>query len=180
MFELGPGSGSQWNELWTYDIAADSAFRLFAEAASIGNGRVSADGRHIAYVSALSGRNEIYVRSFPQAGVAVRITSDGGTAPRWLSDGRLTYIHEGSLRAVRLSTGGAPTAGAHETLIPAGIMRGLDRAQFILSPDASEFTAVVQRGDGTADNRITVVFDWWALLEERRGLLSRPGSSGPR
>jgi len=175
IFEVGAGSSSQWNELWTYEITADTAYPLFAEAANVGRGRVSANGRHVAYVSTISGREEIYIRSFPHAGVAVRITSDGGTAPRWLADGRLVYVAEGSsLRAVRLLPDGGPEAGPHEVLFAAGVVGGLARGNFVLSRDGSEVTDV--SAPLVTDNRITVVFDWWALLEERRGgLFSRFG-----
>ena len=43
----------------------------------------SPDGRWIAYVSAESGANEVYVSPFPGPGATVPISNDGGANPRW-------------------------------------------------------------------------------------------------
>ncbi|MGH7752796.1 MAG: TolB family protein, partial [Gemmatimonadales bacterium] len=45
---------------------------------------VSADGRWLAYVSDESGRDEVYVRTFPRPGGPVQISSRGGRGPRGL------------------------------------------------------------------------------------------------
>jgi Tol biopolymer transport system component len=48
----------------------------------------SPDGRWLAYASNESGRNEIYVRSFPDGKRTLPISTEGGTAPLWAPDGR--------------------------------------------------------------------------------------------
>jgi len=53
--------------------------------------RFSPDGRWLAFQSNESGRNEIYVTSFPQRGERLRASSEGGVLPRWSSDGRELY-----------------------------------------------------------------------------------------
>lgn len=48
----------------------------------------SPDGRWIAYASNESGRDEIYLRSFPGGDRRVTISNQGGSAPLWAPDGR--------------------------------------------------------------------------------------------
>jgi len=58
------------------------------------NARVSPDGRWLAYDSDESGATEVYVQSFPKPGHKVRVSSDGGAAPRWVRGGKeLLYIN---------------------------------------------------------------------------------------
>jgi Tol biopolymer transport system component/predicted Ser/Thr protein kinase len=53
--------------------------------------QLSPDGKWLAYTSDESGRYEIYVRRFPSAQGLVKISTAGGTQPRWSPDGRELY-----------------------------------------------------------------------------------------
>ena len=75
-------------------------------------GRISPDGRWVAYQSSASGTGlEIYVRSFPDAGREWRISTTGGAVPKWRGDGReIYYLNPDShLMAVSLTL---PATGA--------------------------------------------------------------------
>ena len=77
---------------------------------------ISPDGRWLAYVSNASGRDEVYVRPFPEAGAAVQISTAGGIEPVWSRTGeQLYYRTERELFAAPVRrtptfavTGGAP------------------------------------------------------------------------
>ncbi len=56
------------------------------------NGRISPDGRWVAYGSNESGRIEVFVQSFPVPGNKRRISTSGGNAPMWRQDGRELYF----------------------------------------------------------------------------------------
>jgi len=57
------------------------------------DGRVSPDGGWVAYSTDESGQLEVYVARFPSGGGKARISSAGGTHPRWRRDGReLFYV----------------------------------------------------------------------------------------
>jgi len=59
------------------------------------HGRFSPDGRWVAYSSNESGRDEIYVQSFPASGAKFPISAGGGTEPQWGRDGKeLFYISD--------------------------------------------------------------------------------------
>src|SRR5690348_4195400 len=57
---------------------------------------ISPDGRWLAYASNESGANEVYVRPFPATTAARwQVSTGGGEAPRWSSDGRELYFYDG-------------------------------------------------------------------------------------
>ena len=58
--------------------------------------RLSPDGRWLAYVSDVSGRNEIYVRPYPTPGGQFPISTDGGSEPIWSRDGRELFYRNGN------------------------------------------------------------------------------------
>ena len=67
-------------------------------------GAFSPDGRSIAYASNESGQFDVYVDSFPKPGTRVRVTTAGGTEPRWSHDGRELFFRRGSaIHAVRFA-----------------------------------------------------------------------------
>lgn len=56
-------------------------------------GQFSPDGRWVAYQSNESGPFEVYVRTFPGPGSQWRVSTAGGTQPRWRPDGKeLFYV----------------------------------------------------------------------------------------
>jgi len=57
-----------------------------------GVARFSPDGRWIAYQSNESGRNEIYVQSFPFSGVKYQVSAAGGEWPQWRGDGKELFF----------------------------------------------------------------------------------------
>jgi eukaryotic-like serine/threonine-protein kinase len=59
--------------------------------ANVDSGQVSPDGRWIAYRSDESGRNEIYISSFPKPVGKLQVSVSGGVTPRWRSDGKELY-----------------------------------------------------------------------------------------
>lgn len=64
---------------------------------------LSPDGSRIAYASDESGQFDIYLDAFPKPASRVRVTTAGGTEPRWSNDGRELFFRRGSeIHAVAL------------------------------------------------------------------------------
>ena len=53
-----------------------------------GQGRLSPDGRWMAYTSDESGKRQVYLQSFPAPGPRFPVSVDSGTHPQWRRDGQ--------------------------------------------------------------------------------------------
>ena len=75
--------------------------------------RFSPDGRFIAYCRNESGRNEVYVQSYPGPGRTWQISTSGGTDPHWRRDGKELYYRglDQKLMAVEIRGGDALEPG---------------------------------------------------------------------
>jgi hypothetical protein len=62
----------------------------------------------VAYTSDETGRDEVYVESYPVPGRRTLVSTAGGTHAAWRGDGRELFYWQGDqLMAARLETGGA-------------------------------------------------------------------------
>jgi len=134
--------------------------------------RFSPDGHWVAYTSDESGRMEVYVRSFSMnpAGTAVEaggkwlISSKGGSAPRWRSDGRELYyqsIYDGRLMAVEIVTTPVFRAG---TPRPLGLVFPLDTGTpWDTAADGKRFLVAAESGK---PEPYTVVLNWQTGLKK--------------
>ncbi len=124
---------------------------------------LSPDGRLLAYVSDESGRNEIYVRSYPDGGGRWQISLQGGTSPLWRRDGREIYFVSGeALYAVPVDPAGDPPRfGRPMELFTGQYVRNGRWTPYDVAPDGRHFLMV--QDDGVAD-RIDVVTGWPAML----------------
>jgi serine/threonine-protein kinase len=103
----------------------------------------SPGGRWMAFVSNETGRNEVYLRSFPDGRRTLQITNDGATSPLWSPDGReLFYFDVGfkKLTKVDVSAGETVSVGAPRTLFefstePTTVNRGT----YDITPDGQRF-----------------------------------------
>ena len=131
-------------------------------------GKLSPDGRYVAFSSDESGRFEVYVQ--PSAGGPKRLVSNaGGAVPIWRRDGKELFYSslDGRLNAVPVSPG------------PAGLALGAPQPLFDLQPaDSSAFSPapydvsadgqtflVVRRGSGS-DPGFVVSLNWTSGLKK--------------
>ena len=119
--------------------------------------RLSPDGRWVAYLSNESGRDEVYVQSFPATGSKMQVSNGGADLPVWRRDGkRLFFIApDGSLMASDV------TQGAALRVEPPVRLFRFPRSMFgyDFTPDGKRLLAAMAKGD--ADGRtIGVILDW--------------------
>ena len=131
------------------------------------NGIVSPDGRWLAYESDSSGRFEIYVRPFPNAGAGQwQVSTGGGTRPLWAPRGKeLFYIApDGALLRVGVEASGATwNAGMPTKLLEGRYFTGggVNRAHDV-SPDGQRFLMIKAPGaDATAAPPSIIVVNHW-------------------
>ena len=138
------------------------------------NAEVSRDGRWLAYESNESGRNEIYVRPFPNVdGGKWQVSTNGGTQPLWARNGQeLFYESMGALMRVPLTTGSRFEAGAPRKVIDGPYLfrspgLGLGR-MYDVSADGQRFLLIKASGE-TAERppspRIILVQNWFEELK---------------
>lgn len=150
-------------DLKVVSLAAGQGVTLFSSQFREDMGKISPNGRWIAYCSNESGRNEIYVRAFDPAGAGGGrkwlISTDGGIEPEWRRDGKeLFYIRGDRLTAVEVSTG-APEfdAGTPKPLFEK-ILSEQRRNRYVASPDGQKFLVVVPQEE-QARSAIQVILD---------------------
>jgi Tol biopolymer transport system component len=86
-------STASGGDIWLLSTQAGIADRAFlATPYYEAEGRVSPDGRWIAYTANDTGREEIYLRPFPAGGEPYRVTTEGGTQAKWSPDGRELFF----------------------------------------------------------------------------------------
>jgi serine/threonine-protein kinase len=136
---------------------------------------VAPDGHWIAYASDESGQPEIYVDSFPLPGHRARVTSGGGSEPRWNAMGSgvgqrpettEVFFRRGSeLHVVSLAmSGDRPEAIGTMRLFDAG---GDIRA-YDVSADGQRFLVNVP-SPSSGTRPITMVVHWQSLLRSGTG-----------
>ncbi|HYL39542.1 MAG TPA: protein kinase [Bryobacteraceae bacterium] len=125
--------------------------------------RFSPDGRFVVYVSDESGKNEIYVRDFPNGANKWLISANGGTAPRWRRDGKeIFYIEQGKLMAVNVITRPTFSPGVPALLFENRFLQiGYD-----VSADGNRFV-VLERPAGEPPLSIHVVHNWFEEFRRR-------------
>jgi Tol biopolymer transport system component len=80
-------------DLWVLPMSDSGSPRPFLRSKYAETGsRISPDGRWVAYQSDESGRDEIYVTSFPVAGSRSQLSVSGGRNPKWRGDGKELFF----------------------------------------------------------------------------------------
>jgi Tol biopolymer transport system component len=142
-------------------------------------GQFSPDGRWLAYTSNESGRDEIYVRPFPESGGKWQVSTAGGSQSRWRPDGKeLFYVAaDARLMAVPIHAtpdGRAVDASTPLVLFPTRLVSGSglnlsgwqSRALYAVARDG-RFLMNVNAATGGADVApLTVVLNWDAVLKK--------------
>jgi len=124
---------------------------------------VSPDGRWVAYVSEESGRDEVYVTSYPETGRRIQVSHLGGREPIWSpAGGELFCREDGSLISIRYSGGSTLEVTSREELFDENFSRYRWHAQYGVHPDGSRFL-MVQAPEGRGE--IHIVQNWAAELE---------------
>jgi hypothetical protein len=137
----------------------------------------SPDGRFIAYLDGVSGRNELVIRPFPGPGPVSPVSVGGAREPEWARNGELFYRRLGDdmMMAVKVSTVPALHVGPPTELFRGtGFTAASPRASYAVTPDGKRFLmsgARVSSGlprDATQPRpRITIVLNWVEELKQR-------------
>jgi Tol biopolymer transport system component len=144
--------------LWALPMGGEKKPATVVESAfNARQGRISPDGRWIAYVSDETGRDEVYVQPFPAPGGKWLISGNGGKHPEWRGDGREIFFisRDRTFMSVDVAgTGDVFRAG------PARALFDVPRAgSFAVTPDGQRFLVKVPANDSQSA-AIHVVLNW--------------------
>jgi len=158
------GSGRPF-EIWAAPVSGGKPFPVVTGPFNNNAGRVSPDGKWIAYDGNETGRYEVYVQDFPPKGGKWQISTAGGWRPAWRADGRELFYREGSkMMSVDVKTNdGRLEAGNPKFLFDAP--RSRTDPVFDVSADGQKFLLVVRNEEAGTSHPITVVLNWQAGIQ---------------
>jgi Tol biopolymer transport system component len=156
---------SDHQEIWVVPTQGEHNSRMVIPRGS--HGDLSPDGRWLAYQSGESGSFEIYVVPLGGGQGKWQVSSDGGMAPRWSSDGKELYYFEtsasGTIFAVPVKdAGGALQFGAAQPLVTGWTI--LTGPLYDVSPDGKKI--LLDRIVQQVSPSITVITNFPSILKK--------------
>lgn len=163
---------NSWN-LYSIDLTGPGKMQPFAASqANEVSPKFSPDGKWIALVNDESGRNEVFVRSWPNPTVRVQISATGGSEPTWSPDGSTLYYRSGTtLIAARLSPPPGLRVRARDTVI--GAMSQTAGGSLTAAYDPARDGRILARVNSTDDYQLIAVPNWRKELEQKLARASR-------
>ncbi|MGO9259373.1 MAG: protein kinase domain-containing protein [Bryobacteraceae bacterium] len=153
------------DDLWVLPLLGDrKAFPFLQTEFAEMYGKLSPDGRWLAYASDETGVYEVYVQTFPGKEGKWQVSAKGGTRPVWSRDGKeLFYIAEGhKLMAVEVRSGVQFEHGVPKALFEARTPTG---ASFDVTRDGKRFLLINSLAQ-EANAPMTVVINWHAGVKK--------------
>jgi len=144
--------------------------QLHGEHTQFYGGRLSPDGKWIAYSSTETGHYEVYVQPFNTRGRKVRVSPDSGIHPRWRGDGREFYfwnLNDNGIYAVDVAVkDDALDFGTPRLMSPQSvkILPGVDgRTHYDITRDGTRL--LLRTPSAPASPPVTVMLNWTKALK---------------
>lgn len=130
---------------------------------------LSPDGKWLAYVSDESGREEVFVRSFPELEEKTQISIDGGLEPLWSPDGNTIYYRD--VTGVQLMSVDFKASSEIEIGLPQLIFSGSFMGSsgpwgrnYDISPDGQYFVMIAVEETASEATQINVILNCFEEL----------------
>jgi eukaryotic-like serine/threonine-protein kinase len=165
------GTNGDMGDIWILPLEGGGGPRVFLQTPAYEDRpAIAPNGRWLAYNSDESGQMEVYVRSFPDGGSKVQVSSGGGFDPVWARSGRELFYRvelEGPKRRMMVAS---VNPGK-----PVGISRGRrlfddayddfgTAASYDVLPDGQHFVMVEVDQDAPRITHFNVVLNWFEEL----------------
>ena len=165
--------GKTQPDLWSLTMEGEHKATVFLQTEfQEFRGRLSPDGRWLAYVSNPSGQVEIYVRPFPASPDRTGqwlVSNGGGVLPLWRRDGKELFYRGpgGAVMVVDVTPGAVFKSGQAKQLfqVQATNVNGLGY-NWDVSADGQRFLINTTGGENAAQEPITLVLNWTAGLRK--------------
>jgi hypothetical protein len=151
----GPGAKGSL-DIWTVDARTGAREVIIGTGFNETDGRLSPDGRWLAYVSDESGQPDVYAAPWPR-GARMRVSFAGGTRPRWSRDGRAVLFLRGT-QIMRADL----SASAFTTPRPVFDVPGV--RDFDVAHRREAVLALLPAASTTPAGITSVIVDWRSLV----------------
>ncbi len=151
-------------DIWILPLTGDrKPFPFLQTEFDEGDASFSPDGKWIAYTSDESGRQEVYVSTFPDHRGKWQVSTNGGQGPGWRKDGKELFYGslDQKLMAVEVKAGATFEVGTPVPLFKMDLTTSAD-----ISSDGKRIIAV-NREVATKQVPITIVTNWTADLSRK-------------
>jgi eukaryotic-like serine/threonine-protein kinase len=171
--------GTQNIDIGLLSMEGDRKYRpLLKEKYREAQPHVSPDGRWMAYASNESGKNEVYIRPFPEVEKGRwQVSTSGGDSPLWSPDGQELFYRSGdSVMAVAVKTSPVfnletPEALFQGSYISTSMIGPLTFNAWDISPDGKRFLMMKETSStgsaGGVPLKINIVLNWTEELKQR-------------
>ncbi len=131
--------------------------------------RFSPDGKWVAYDSSESGKEEVYVRAFPDADAGKwQISNAGGVHPVWRGDGKEIFYRNGrNIMASEITLNPEFESGTPKILFETALPTLADDTLFDVSRDGERFVLSTPP-DSQYFSSVTVVLNWMTGIPKDR------------
>ncbi|MCB1185069.1 PD40 domain-containing protein, partial [bacterium] len=134
------------------------------------NGAMSPDNRWVAYDSDESGREEVYVISWPDGRNRVQISVEGGHDPSWSHDGRTLYfLGERQVMSVGVTPGANLDPGLPEPAFTGPVDDATYNHAYDVMPDGERAVWIAVSAAGEAKADLWVVSGWGGEVRAKLG-----------
>ncbi len=162
--------GATGSDIATLAVSGDKKVKPFLNGAfNEFSGRLSPDGRYLAYVSDESGRDEIYVQTYPDRSEKWQISARGGDDPHWANGGReLLYLSpEQQMMSVPITLAPPFAPGTPAVLFQTKILGpGQQRNHYAVTRDGGTFILFRPLAERTLPTT-TVVLNWMSEIGKK-------------
>ena len=174
--EVGFSPGGQWIVYRRGTVNGNRRLAMFrpgvdSTPTEISSGRfdeysptVSPDGRWLAYVSVESGREEVYVRPFPDVSRARwQVSTGGGSSPVWAANGKALYFVTATDQLMKVDVAGGSdfqAAGPQVMFSSNPFLLAPYHQSFNITADGHSFIFAQPVNPSAGEEYATVLLDW--------------------
>jgi Tol biopolymer transport system component len=156
-------------DLWLIPLKGERTPKSFLQTPAMElSPAISPTGGWIAYQSNESGRDEVYVRRYPDGGRLQQITTGGGMYPAWSRDGRELFYWTGdALGVVAVESGAEFRHSNPRELFKTSFAVVAPTAPYDVAPDGRRFVFVRDEGRQPGPAQFNFVQGWLQELTTR-------------
>jgi serine/threonine protein kinase/Tol biopolymer transport system component len=147
-------------DIWIYSVVTRKSEVFLRTPYNELHAEFSPDGKYIAYDSGeAGGQTEVYVRPYPAMHPRRKVSTNGGTSPRWGANGDLFYRIRGAVMGTKIEATPDLVVGASRQLLT-GPYGGYD-----VDHDGQTFILVKEMGPDDPPTRINLIVNWFEDLK---------------